>query len=84
MQWRLWGCCWAVCLDSRDLQVPAVLLASDCLEQGPMEQLKFRSESHGDLVIQKSAIEHLFRGGGGVWGVVGKVPQLCTFEFWWC
>ena len=46
-------------LNSKDLQIPTISMTSKYLELKPVEQLKFRSVSHGDLMFRKSIIKHL-------------------------
>ena len=47
--------------DSKDLQIPKISMTSKYLELKPVEQLNFRSVSHGDLMFQKSIIKHLVK-----------------------
>ena len=51
-------------LNSKDLQIPKISMTSNYLELKPVEQLKFRSVSHGDLMFRKSIIKHLFKRFG--------------------
>ena len=51
-------------LNSKDLQIPTILMTSKYLELKPVEQLKFRSVFHGDLVFRKSIIKHLLKKFG--------------------
>ena len=51
-------------LNSKDLQKPTISMTSKYLELKPVEQLKFRSVSHGDLMFRKSIIKHLFKRFG--------------------
>ena len=51
-------------LNSKDLQIPTISMASKYLELKPVEQLKFRSVSHGDLLFRKSIIKHLLKRFG--------------------
>ena len=39
-------------------------MTSKYLELNPVEQLKFRSVSHGDLMFRKSIMKHLLKGLG--------------------
>ena len=38
-------------LNLKDLQIPTISMTSKYLELKPVEQLKFRSVSHGDLMF---------------------------------
>ena len=51
-------------LNSKDLQIPTISIKSKYLELKPVEQLKFRSVSHGDLMFRKSIIKHLLKSLG--------------------
>ena len=51
-------------LNSKDLQIPTISMTSKYLELKPVEQLKFRSVSHGDLMFRKLIIKHLLKGLG--------------------
>ena len=57
-------------------------MTSNYLELKPVEQLKFRSISHGDLMFRKSIIKHLLKGLGygkkNLWKK--QIPQLHTFK----
>ena len=48
-------------LNSKDLQIPTISMTSKYLELKPVEQLNFRSISHGDLMFRKSIIKHLLK-----------------------
>ena len=51
-------------LNSKDLQIPTISMTSKYLELKPVEQLNFRSVSHGDLMFRKSSIKHLLKRFG--------------------
>ena len=51
-------------LNSKDLQIPTISMTSKYLELKPVEQLNFRSVSHGDLMFRKSIIKHLLKRFG--------------------
>ena len=51
-------------LNSKDLQIPAISMTLKYLELKPVEQLKFRSVSHGDLMFRKSIIKHILKRFG--------------------
>ena len=51
-------------LNSKDLQIPTISMTSTYLELKPLEQLNFRSVSHGDLMFRKSIIKHLLKRFG--------------------
>ena len=51
-------------LNSKDLQIPTISMTLKYLELKPVEQLKFRSVSHGDLMFRKSIIKHLLKRFG--------------------
>ena len=51
-------------LNSKDLQIPPILMTSKNLELKPVKQLKFWSISHGDLMFRKSIIKHLLKNLG--------------------
>ena len=51
-------------LNLKDLQIPTILMTSKYLELKPVEQLNFRSVSHGDLMFRKSTIKHLLKRFG--------------------
>ena len=51
-------------LNSKDLQIPTISMTSKYLELKPVEQLKFRSVSHRDLMFRKSIIKHLSKRFG--------------------
>ena len=69
-------------LNSKDLQIPTILMTSKYLELKPVEQLKFRSVRHGDLMFRKSLIKHLLKSLGydkkNLWKK--QIPQLHTFK----
>ena len=48
----------------KDLQIPTISMTSKYLDLKPVEQLKFRSVSHGDLMFRKSIIKHLLKRFG--------------------
>ena len=64
-------------LNSKDLQIPTISITSKYLELKPVEQLNFRSVSHGDLMIRKSIIKHLLKRFVSVAGPT--VAQLEVF-----
>ena len=47
-----------------DLQIPTISMTSKYLELKPVEQLNFRSVSHGNLMFRKSIIKHLLKRFG--------------------
>ena len=51
-------------INSKDLQIPTISMTSKYLELKPVEQLNFRSISHGDLMFRKSIIKHLLKRFG--------------------
>ena len=51
-------------LNSKDLQIPTISMTSKHLELKPVEQLKFRNVSHGDIMFRKSIIKHLLKRFG--------------------
>ena len=51
-------------LNSKDLQIPTISMTSKYLEIKPVEQLKFRNVSHGDLIFRKSIRKHLLKRFG--------------------
>ena len=51
-------------LNPKDLQIPTISMTSKYLELKPVEQLKLRKLSHGDLMFRKSIIIHLFKRFG--------------------
>ena len=51
-------------LNSKDLQIPTISMASKYLELKRVKQLKFRNASHGDHTFRKSIIKHLFKRFG--------------------
>ena len=42
-------------LNSKDLQIPIILMTSKYLELKPVEQLKFRGIRHGDLCLENQS-----------------------------
>ena len=69
--------------NSKDnLQIPTISMTSKYLELKHVEQFKFRSVSHGDLMFRKSIKTPIKK----VWDMVRKIPgkkqipQLHTFE----
>ena len=48
----------------RSPQIPTISMTSKYLELKPVEQLNFRSVSHGDLMFRKSIIKHLLKRFG--------------------
>ena len=48
-------------LNSEDLQIPTISMTSKYLALKPVEQFKFQSVSHGDLMFRKSIIKHLLK-----------------------
>ena len=48
-------------LNSKDLQIPTISMASKYLELKSVEQLKFRSASHGDLMFRKLIIKYILK-----------------------
>ena len=51
-------------LNSKDLQIPTISMTSKYLELKPVEQLNFRSLSHGDLMFRKSIVKYLLKRFG--------------------
>ena len=51
-------------LNSKGLQIPTISMTSKYLGLKPVEQLKLRSVSHGDIMFRKSIIKHLFKSFG--------------------
>ena len=65
-------------LNSKDLQIPTILMTTKYLELKPVEQIKFRSVSHGDLMFQKSIIKHLLKSVGYDKKISGKSKAPVT------
>ena len=48
-------------INPKDLQIQTISMTSKYLELKPVEQLKFRSVSHGDHMFRKSIIKNLLK-----------------------
>ena len=48
----------------KNLQILTMSMTSKNLELKPVEQLKFRSEGHGNLMFRKSIVKHLLKSFG--------------------
>ena len=58
--------------NSKKLQIPTISMTSKYLELKPVEQLKFRSVSNGDLSFRKSIIKRLLKSLGYDKKISGK------------
>ena len=59
-------------LFSKNLQIPTLSMTSKYLELKPVEQLKFRSVSHGNLIFRKSIIKHIKKVRDTIRKISGK------------
>ena len=66
-------------LNSKDLQIPTILMTSKYLELKPEEQLNFRSVSHGDLMFRKSIIKHLLKFFSNFFFKKNRIFSFCFF-----
>ena len=63
-------------LNSKDLQIPTISTTSKYLDLKPVEQLNFRSVSHGDLMFRKINHKTPIKK---VWDMI---PDLCNLTYY--